>query len=189
MGRKVIIGVMGGNESVGALAAEAAEVGAAITRSESILLTGGSCIESTDIKHAAMLGAKKESLRHPDRIARLIGILPKKCQEWDESIPHTLFLRTNLGSVERDPITGTTPDVLVFFAGSCGTLCELAFALQANRKVLFWKAVPKLLEKYDKHTERDTELDQVLRTGLEACRSKLSSVQGITADTTVATLK
>jgi predicted Rossmann-fold nucleotide-binding protein len=189
MGRKAIIGVMGGNHSVGALAREANEVGAAVVRSQSILLTGGFCTESTDIKHAAMQGAKKEAALHRDRIARLVGILPEGPRCWDDRLPYTLFLKTNLDGKERDAINGVTPDVLIVFAGSCGTLCEVAFAVRAKRPVLFWNAVQMLRERYEEHTTKDREMDEFLNTALTACNTKLTSVGGITIDTTVAMLR
>ena len=76
---------------------------------------------------------------------------------------------------ERDAINGVTPDVLVFFAGSSGTLCELAFALQAKRPVLFWRAAQILRNKYEEHTA-DGEVDGFLAAALSACRTKLGSV-------------
>src|SRR5437879_11954477 len=58
---------------------------------------------------------------------------------WNER-GHCLLLSTNLNHMERDAINGVTPDVLIFFAGSSGTLCEFAFALQAQKPILFWRA-------------------------------------------------
>src|SRR5215510_8923734 len=126
MARKAIIGVMGGNDSVGALASDAKLVGASIARSQNILLTGGCCIDNKDIKNATMQGAKDEELEGGSK-ARLVGILPKAPRVWDETQAYRLFLSTNLCSKERDAINGVTPDALIFFAGSSGTLCELTF--------------------------------------------------------------
>jgi predicted Rossmann-fold nucleotide-binding protein len=193
MDRKIIIGIMGGDESVGAVALEAAHVGAAVTRAHCILLTGGcgidtaNVIETTPVKDAAMHGAKEQE-SDPQTIARLLGILPDGPRSW-EPTQRTLFLKTGLGSVERDPITGVTPDALIFFAGGTGTLCELAFALQAKRPVLCWNAAQKLNAKYQYHTKVDQKLDKVLATGLCSCKTKLISVEGVGEDTTVSMLR
>ena len=56
MNRRTIIGIMGGDHTVGAIASEAKLVGAAVTRAERILLTGGCVVENTKVKDAAMTG-------------------------------------------------------------------------------------------------------------------------------------
>jgi predicted Rossmann-fold nucleotide-binding protein len=183
MERKPIIGVMGGDESVGAMASEAKALGELVTRSESILLTGGCCVDNKKIKDAAMEGAKEEELRRGGT-ARLIGILPDGPLRWDNGHPHRLFISTNLTHKERDAINGVTPDVLIFFAGSSGTLCELTFALQAGKPVLFWKARQTLTERHRLHT-KDGEIDEFLTVALNACRVKLGSVEGIGDNTTM----
>ena len=98
-----------------------------------------------------MKGAEHEGVTS-GRIARLIGILPDGPRCWDER-DHCLFLRTNLNHKERDAINGVTPDVLIFFAGSSGTLCELAFALNAQKPVLFWRATQTLRNKHRLHAQ------------------------------------
>lgn len=175
MGRRTVIGVMGGDDTVGALAREASEVGAAVAASGNILLTGGCCVNNNKVKDAAMYGARDVG---PIGAARLIGILPNGPRTWNESQPCSLFLKTNISGEERDVINGVTPDVLIFFAGSCGTLCELAFAVQAAKPTLFWKAAQTLREKYAVHVA-DGRLDSFLTAGLNACREKLGPVAGI----------
>ena len=113
MERRTIIGVMGGDHSVGATASDAKRVGALVTRTQSILLTGGRCIDNTKVKDAAMKGAKDEQSRTGD-IARLMGIVPDGPRDWDESQDYCLFVTTNLSHKERDAINGVTPDVLIF---------------------------------------------------------------------------
>jgi predicted Rossmann-fold nucleotide-binding protein len=183
--RRTIIGVMGGDDTVGAIASEAKLVGAAVTRAERILLTGGCVVENTKVKDAAMTGAEREGLT-TDRVARLIGILPDGPRCWNER-GHCLFLSTNLNHMERDAINGVTPDVLIFFAGSSGTLCELAFALQAQKPILFWRATETLRSKQRAHVA-DGDMAFFLTSALQACREKLGVVPGISHETTVPSL-
>lgn len=187
MQRKVVVGVMGGNASVGAVATEAKLVGANLSRLGCILLTGGKCIENMDVKNATLTGAAEAESTH-GTVARLVGILPDSPRLWDDTHPRRLFLSTNLRSAERDVITGATPDSLIFFPGSCGTLCELAFAVAAGRPVLFWKATQTLREKFQIHT-RDKELDGFLDVALRACRMKLGAVAGVTINTSVSSMR
>ena len=185
MGRKTIIGVMGGDHTVGAVATDAQRIGASITKAATILLTGGSVVEGTKVKDAAMRGAQREGLA-PDQVARLIGILPDGPRCWEES-DHSLFLRTNLDHKERDAINGVTPDVLIFFPGSSGTLCELAFALNAQKPVLYWRAVEMLKTKFRTHV-KDGELSFYLASALKACTEKLGPKTGFSKETTVLSL-
>ncbi|MDB5289129.1 MAG: hypothetical protein JWL69_370 [Phycisphaerales bacterium] len=187
MARKCIIGVMGGDENVGAASQDAKQLGALIIRAETILLTGGRPGSGSEVKNAAMQGANDE--QSPGKPARLIGILPGDQSRWDTHIPHTLFLTTGLSGKERDAINGMTPDVLVFFAGSSGTLCELTFALLAEKPILCWKATKVLHAKFKEHTTRDDAIDDYLHDALEACRTKLVSPTGVTRDTSVDMLK
>lgn len=49
----------------------------------------------------------------------------------------TLIIHSGLSSLDRDPINGTTPDVLVCFDGGPGTICELAFGIAVGREAIF----------------------------------------------------
>ena len=187
MKRKSIIGVMGGDDTVGAQESDAKLVGAFLTETQNIVLSGGRCIEERGVKNAAMLGAKNRS--QATTPARLIGILPDdRPREWDETQDRCLFLWTGLNHKERDAINGVTPDALIFFAGSSGTLCELAFALQAKKPVLFWRAAQILRKKFEEHIE-DGDVDVYLASALTACKKKLGSVLGVEHDTSVSVLR
>jgi predicted Rossmann-fold nucleotide-binding protein len=178
---------MGGDDTVGAQESDAKLVGAFLTEAQNILLTGGRCIEQRGVKNAAMLGARERSQKTAP--ARLIGILPDdRPREWDETQDHSLFLWTGLNHRERDAINGITPDALIFFAGSSGTLCELAFALHAPKAVLFWRATQILQNKFKEHFE-DGEVDSYLSSALAACKTKLGSVSGVDSDTPVSALR
>src|SRR5262249_9439081 len=174
------------DHSVGAIASDAKEVGASITRAQKILLTGGGIVDNSRVKDAAMKGAEEEQLS-TGKIARLIGILPDGPRQWDESRDHSLFLHTDLNHMERDAINGITPDALIFFAGSSGTLCELAFALHARKPVLFWRAVPTLRDKHKKHI-LDGEISSYLAPALSPCTKKLAPGAAFANDVTASSL-
>lgn len=185
--RKPIIGVMGGDRTVGAQESDAKSIGALLTEAQTIVLSGGRCVAEMGVKNAVMLGAEASSQTQCP--ARLIGILPSDPpREWDETQDRRLFLWTGLKHKERDAINGVTPDALIFFAGSSGTLCELAFAVQAKKPILFWHAKQTLRRKFEEHTE-DRELDKFLASALAACKEKLGPVLGVKHDTSIASLR
>lgn len=187
MERKSIIGVMGGDSTVGAQESDAKRVGEFLTLGQSIVLSGGCGIKEEGVKNAAMIGARNRSQERSP--ARLIGILPSAPpRKWDETQDRCLFLWTGLNHKERDAINGVTPDALIFFAGSSGTLCELAFALQAKKPVLFWQAAQTLQKKFKEHIG-DGEVDGYLMSALTACKSKLCPVPGVAHNTSAPELR
>lgn len=137
--RRVIIGAIGGDRQMSA----GLELGKIVTQRGLILLTGGrllpqATVESRgEVKDASMLGAF-EAEPHS---ARLIGILPtdgSSRPHWEYSEgARQLFLHTGLPHFVRNFINGRTPDVVVAFGGSRGTLAEIAFALKSDRPVIF----------------------------------------------------
>jgi uncharacterized protein (TIGR00725 family) len=129
--RRIVIGAIGGDRQKEA----AIDFGKAVAEAGCILLTGGELRESDEVKDAAMLGAA--SARTTGSTARLVGIIPSDVTEWDESVEKALFLRTGLKHNFRNVINGLTPDVLVVFGGSRGTLAEAAFALAARKPLFF----------------------------------------------------
>lgn len=166
--RRVIIGVIGGNKQHGVVA-DAKKVGEQVMLQQCILLTGGEPGPAPHVKDAAMLGAA-EGARDE---ARLIGILPHNApprRKWDSPCSHRLFLHTGLTSPERDPINGVTPDVLIVFPGTEGTLCELAFAVAKGRPIFFWKAAPLLRGAL---YQPSGKLKMDLKTAFDACGTKL----------------
>jgi predicted Rossmann-fold nucleotide-binding protein len=134
------------------------ELGREVTRRGWILLTGGELRQRVDVlrnngevKEAAMIGAA--AAQREGLAARLIGILPdrpaagKPC--WHRPSQHRLFLGTGLAHNIRNVINGRTPDVLVAFGGSRGTMAEMAFAIAAGRQVLVHRGFARLLRNFD----------------------------------------
>jgi predicted Rossmann-fold nucleotide-binding protein len=122
--RRLIVGVVGGDDNMRG----GEELGREIARRGWILLTGGqlmerSLVEATGaVKDAAMLGAVAA-----DDGARLAGILPSILIKWRRPSARRLFLDTGLPHNVRNVINGRTPDVVVAFGCSQGTLAEIAF--------------------------------------------------------------
>jgi SLOG cluster4 family len=143
------------------------ELGREIARRGWILLTGGQVLERSvvepigAVKDAAMLGAdgaERESMRgadtaeservlgadaaegegHGSVAARLVGILPSRTVQWRRPLARRLFLDTGLPHNVRNAINGLTPDIVIAFGGSQGTLAEIAFAKAASREVIFY---------------------------------------------------
>jgi hypothetical protein len=119
-------------------------LGRVIAQREWILLSGGQVLPRTtverkgEVKDGSMLGAAEAS---PSR-ARLIGILPARQRaeavRWDYVAGgRRLFLHTGQPHYIRNVINGRTPDMLVVFGGSRGTLAEIAFANACGRPLLF----------------------------------------------------
>jgi SLOG cluster4 family len=120
-------------------------LGRVIAQREWMLLTGGQVLPRAmvelkgEVKDGSMLGAA-EAL--PSK-ARLIGILPAKQRaeavRWDYAAGgRRLFLHTGQPHYIRNVINSRTPDVVVAFGGSRGTLAEIAFAKACGRPLLFF---------------------------------------------------
>lgn len=175
MSRRVIVGAIGGDgqKSIGL------EFGAAVARAGYILLTGGQVKDSDEIKDAVMVGG--EQAEGGDAVARLIGILPGGPIDWDTRLDKRLFLHTGLPHYVRNVINGRTPDVVVVFGGSRGTLAEAAFARAAGKQLFFCGAVARLksnLEKYFTHAsgeDFDTYFRKPLMTYPEAVGTALTA--------------
>jgi uncharacterized protein (TIGR00725 family) len=137
--RRIVIGAIGGNrQKIAAVA-----FGKAVAEAGCILLTGGRIRDSDEVKDAAMVGAV--SAEASGSVARLVGILPSDKMGWDETRNRSLFLETGLAHNLRNVINGLTPDVLVIFGGSKGTLAEAAFAVAANKQLFF--SGPSVIER------------------------------------------
>ena len=163
---RCLVGVIGGDDSVQSEAAR--QFGAEIVRAGQILLTGGTPVNTNEVKNAAMWGAMQAEERsageEPVR-ARMIGILNSQTEDWDTSHPCRLYLRTGLTSYERDAINGLTPDVLIVFRGGRGTLCELAYAAAACKPLRYYDSVEALRDKTQEHIA-DGALAPVLEEAL-----------------------
>jgi predicted Rossmann-fold nucleotide-binding protein len=115
---RCIVGVIGGDES--AQVGAARQVGAEIAKVGQIILTGGTPVNTNDVKNAALWGAhqaEKTGTGSSSVRARMIGILNSEQVDWNTPHPCRLFLKTGLTSFERDAINGLTPDVLIVFQG------------------------------------------------------------------------
>jgi uncharacterized protein (TIGR00725 family) len=118
--RQRIVGVIGGDEEVAR--SEAREVGAAIAKHGLILCTGGAPNPGQAVKNVSMRGAVGAAYD-----ARTIGFLPIGSRSTGRS-SFQLYVQTNLSSTGRNAFTGLTPDAMIVFPGSRGTLVEMAFA-------------------------------------------------------------
>lgn len=131
MKRQVIIGAIGGDKQRQA----AIDFGQAVAKADCILLTGGGDIDSDGVKDASKLGA--EDAGRNGAIARFVGILPSNKCEWITT-PSSLLFYTGFPHNIRNVLNGVTPDVLVVFGGSRGTLAETAFAAAMEKKLFFF---------------------------------------------------
>jgi predicted Rossmann-fold nucleotide-binding protein len=149
--RRAIVGVIGGEGQFETSAA----LGRSIIRRGWILLTGGQVVpralaqQTGEVKESAMLGAAEEASGHP----RLIGILPSSLIRWDYTPgSRRLFLHTGQPHYVRNIINGRTPDAVVAFGGSRGTLAEIAFAKASGKPLFFAKdSISLLSQKLREH--------------------------------------
>jgi hypothetical protein len=136
--RRIILGAIGGDcheES-------AAELGKAVARAGCILLTGGGDEVNREVKNATIQGARNASQYGAK--PRYIGILssklapPNQPVQWMPRDDAGILLHTGLPHYMRNLINGVTPDVLIVFGGSCGTLAEAAFGAAAGKTMYFF---------------------------------------------------
>jgi uncharacterized protein (TIGR00725 family) len=168
--RRIVIGAIGGDRQKDAANA----FGKAVAEAGCILLTGGKLQDTEEVKDAAMMGAV--CAEACGAVARLIGILPSDDIEWDESRSKSLFLATGLTHNVRNVINGLTPDVLVVFGGSRGTLAEAAFAVAANKPLLFLGPTNDVADRlvsnfntyFDGNVSGNAHVDEYLREPLNA---------------------
>jgi hypothetical protein len=104
------------------------------------------------VKEGAMLGASEECNGQP----RLIGILPSVFFKADYVLgTQRLFLHTGLPHNVRNVLNSWTPDVVVAFGGSSGTLAEIAFASARGTPVIFARdSLYRLRSKLEEHFGR-----------------------------------
>ncbi|MGR8998107.1 MAG: SLOG cluster 4 domain-containing protein [Gammaproteobacteria bacterium] len=150
MKRRIIIGVIGGDRQEQA----AREFGCAVTRAGCFLLTGGGQTASKEVKDASIVGAKNAA-QESGLLARFVGILPSDTYRWEQNTS-SLLLYTGLKHNLRNVINGVTPDVIVVFGGSRGTLAEAAFAAAAGKKLFFFSGqngggVDRLRRNFEDH--------------------------------------
>jgi SLOG cluster4 family len=175
--RRLIVGVVGGDEEEGSDAASS--VGAAIARAGLIACTGGHSDGGNQVKSAALRGALQAD---PD--ARTIGFLPAGSPRRPSASPYQLYEYTNLPSTMRNSFTGLTPDAVVVFPGSRGTLVEMAFAQARGSPLRLWRSHQFLCERRQFHTtsrdDRGTVLDQ-MQDAREVLAPRLASRYSIDA--------
>ena len=162
--RCFVVGAIGGDRqrSLGVA------FGSEVAKRGWILLSGGEVADTDEIKNATMLGA--DSAERQGAVARLVGILPSKSVLWRQPSFRRLFLETGLPHNVRNLINGVTPDAVVVFGGSRGTLAEAAFARAAGRPLIFYNAVGRLKQNVERYfgagtDENDTSIffDEPLR--------------------------
>jgi uncharacterized protein (TIGR00725 family) len=156
MKRHIIIGAIGGDKQE----KPATDFGEAVARADCILLTGGGNKVSDQVKDASILGAKNAAQKNCV-LARFVGILPSDDYRWKQE-KTSLLLHTGLEHNIRNVINGVTPDVIVVFGGSLGTLAEAAFALAAGKKLLFFSGqdgggAARLRRNFEKYFKEDSK--------------------------------
>jgi len=142
--RRWIVGVIGGDKEVAP--SEAREVGGAIAEAGLILCTGGLPGPGGAVKNLSMRGAVGAVSD-----ARAIGFLPTGSGFQPEGHPFQLYVQTNLSSTRRNSFTGLTPDAMIVFPGSRGTLTEMAFAWARATPVWLWRSRDFLRGKRRRH--------------------------------------
>ncbi|CAF2406969.1 unnamed protein product [Rotaria sp. Silwood2] len=139
-----IVGVIGGDDQSGC----ARLVGRELAKNGCVVLTGGCAVDNrTETKYAAIMGTL-DAERCGEGVSRYIGILPNTSKTsfvFEYLSPRQLVIHSGLSSMDRDPLNGITPDVLVCFAGGPGTICELVFGIASGREAIFHGDCAKLL--------------------------------------------
>jgi hypothetical protein len=139
-------------------------VGRELEKNRCVVPTGGYSIDvRNETKHMAIMGAL-DAEQHGKGIARFIGIIPQNGTQnfkFESLTSRQFVVHTDLSGLDRDPINGTTPDVLICFDGGPDTICELAFGIAVGREVIFHgHCARNLLEKCTQ--SRHAEVKQIL---------------------------
>lgn len=122
MSRKKLVSVIGGHKCDEDTARIAGDIGKAVALSGAVLVCGG----LSGIMEAACRGAKSAG-------GLTIGIIPGEDKaEANEYVD--IALPTGMG-YSRNTLVAGTADVVVALPGEYGTLSEVAFALNAGKKV------------------------------------------------------
>ena len=157
--RLPLVGVIGGDDQTGS----ARLIGRELIKRKCVLLTGGYPLDySTGTNCSALVGAL-DAEKHGEGTARFIGVIPHALKInviFECLTDRQLVIHSQMDSLDRDPINGTTPDVLICLAGGPGTICELAFGIAAGREVVFHEHSAQML--LDQCRSRRTQIQQIL---------------------------
>ncbi|CAF0753940.1 unnamed protein product [Didymodactylos carnosus] len=112
MRRVSVVGVIGGDDGSGC----ARLVGRELAKNGCVVLTGGCAKDNrSETKYAAIMGAL-DAEQCSEGLARYIGIMPGSTTgelRFECLSPRQLVIHSGLSSMDRDPMNGITPDVLV----------------------------------------------------------------------------
>ncbi len=124
MGRRPVVGVMGGSQVEEAIEQQAEALGRMIAEHGWVLLNGG---RNLGVMAASARGAKAAG-------GMVVGVLPDK--DASRASPDLdIAIRTGMGEM-RNVINVLSSDVVVAMHGAAGTLSEVAFALVHERPVV-----------------------------------------------------
>jgi len=119
---KYMVSVIGGHKCDDGTAALAGEVGKMIAEEGAVLVCGG----LGGIMEAACRGAKEAN-------GTTVGIIPGENKN-DANEFIDIVITSGMGYT-RNSLVACTSDIIVAFKGEYGTLSEIAFALNAKKKV------------------------------------------------------
>jgi len=122
MSRKILIGVIGGSECAEEVSNLAEEVGGIVAGKGFVLVCGG----LGGVMEAACRGAKRKG-------GLTVGIIPGENKE-EANRYCDIVIPTGMGYTRNALVAGAA-DVVVALSGKYGTLSEIAFALNAKKKV------------------------------------------------------
>lgn len=120
--RKLLVSVIGGHKCAPEIEKEAEKAGRYIAAEGAVLVTGG----LDGVMKAASRGASSEG-------GMTVGIVPGERK--DEANEYVDIVVTTGMGFSRNTLVAGTADIVIAFPGSYGTLSEIAFALNAGKKV------------------------------------------------------
>ncbi|MBI5379631.1 MAG: TIGR00725 family protein [Nitrospirae bacterium] len=127
MGKKVIVGVIGGGEATPETLAVAERLGELIAEKGWVLLNGG---RSAGVMDASARGAKR-------RGGLTVGILPSRDNRDRGTSEHIdIPIYTGMGDA-RNCVNILSSDVIIACPGREGTISEVALALKNGKPVIF----------------------------------------------------
>jgi len=164
--------VIGGDDRSGC----ARLTGRELAKNGCVILTGGCAVDGrSETKYAAIMGTL-DAEQYGEGIARYIGIMPKINKDnfdFEYLSPRQFVIHSGLSSMDRDPLNGITPDVLICFAGGIGTICELAFGIAAGREAIFHDNCAQILLDQLIKSRRRAEIQRELSQVAEKWQSHL----------------